>query len=713
MEEFSVLELINKFNFYIPEIQREFVWGKNARNILTSFCQDIILGKAQTYNENILQQKIETLTAEKRFGDIARLLEEEKNTSSLNIGFLYSYEPNYKMEHFPDSDIYSDTYLIDGQQRFTSLFLMLFYLSIKEKRQNEFIDLFRYDYEHSTIAFDYRVRTLTHDFIIKLLNEIKTEDDFDNITNRIWYLDEYVKDVTITSMVNGLSIIRKEFKNQQNTFFDFILQHIKFWHFKTEKTSQGEELYITMNSRGKQLEENETVRAKLFEQIDNSEQLKWSKEWEEWQDFFWKERRKNNNADVGFNEFLNCIAGMESYLGNKKEFVEDADQIYDSHILSNISLEIIDNYFSSFQCLLNNRELFVNNYEYAGWVDKAIKEFQNLILENKTNWFVDYTDDNKATERRRIVFVWSVLHYINKIGKDNVDIDDLFRLLRIYWLRYNNLDRSVVNVKDRIDEVILKGLWSQTSTKEEMLKHAFYTSKAKDKDIRKFESRIWKIEDHRFNINGYQVENINSIHLIDYKNLSNIEILDSIYNKFTSLFPVSQRDVDYNIRINDVLMFYGFYGNRRSPYYYFNYDFSSWRRIIRDLDSEDFAFKIFFNEYDGTNLDQLLEKKKLLFLKSMQKLITNAEKRIECNNLVDTIRLYILICPNIWKSGRYLAYEEWVTPQKSLTTFEKNQDRNIANKTLYNTKGNFRGYGFSILNNLLPAKPIEKLKQLL
>ena len=34
MEEFSVEELISKFNFYVPEIQREYVWGKNNKEIL-------------------------------------------------------------------------------------------------------------------------------------------------------------------------------------------------------------------------------------------------------------------------------------------------------------------------------------------------------------------------------------------------------------------------------------------------------------------------------------------------------------------------------------------------------------------------------------------------------------------------------------------------------------------------------------------------------
>lgn len=109
---------------------------------------------------------------------------------------------------------------------------------------------------------------------------------------------------------------------------------MRFWHFKTEKTNQGEELYITMNSRGKQLEENETVRAKLFEQISDDAQSKWSEKWENWQDYFGKIKVKIDTND-GFNEFFKCIAGLESYLKGCKDFVPDSSLIYDSHLLNN------------------------------------------------------------------------------------------------------------------------------------------------------------------------------------------------------------------------------------------------------------------------------------------------------------------------------------------------------------------------------------------
>lgn len=716
LKEYSVAQLLQEYNFYIPEIQREYVWGRNERDILSSFCDDIISGKNQAPDENILQQKIEKLTAEKKFSEIALLLGEKENGSPVNIGFLYSYQPNYKMDHLPDSEIYKDSYLIDGQQRFTTLFLMTFYVAIKENRRQDFLELLRFNFANSSLAFDYRVRALTHDFVLDLIDQIKTEENFLEIENNTWFLKNYLQDVTINSMVNALGIIRGKFIRQPLGFYDFILRHIRFWHFKTEKTNQGEELYITMNSRGKQLEENETVRAKLFENITDIEQSSWSTKWEDWQDFFWKNKGNNVNADIGFNEFLKCIAGLESYLQNKNQFIEEYAHIYDKYLIENLSLLTIEKYFNALQYLLKHRDLFIPNYEYAGWVDQCLFSFKEILFgtsDTQTNWFVDYEDSNKATERRRMVFVWSILLYIKQQLENpaNLSISEIYRFARIYWLRFNNLDRAVASVKDRVQETLSNGLWSQRSTKEEELKHTFFLNHLKDDEtLRKFESRIWKIEDHRLNLNGYQVENINSSHLIDYKELDDYLLLDKIYNNFTKLFP--NNSTDFNVLINDVLMFYGFYGNRRTPFYYYNYDFSNWRRIVRDLDSDSKSFAAFFSEYNGSNLDQLLSDKKKLFLNTMKKPISEAEKKIECDNLENTLRLYIVLCDNIWKNGRYIAYTEWENPKKHLTTFEKNENKAIANKILYNTKGTFRGYGLNILSDFLPTNHINKLKEL-
>ena len=88
MDKKNINDLLNDFNFVVPEIQREYVWGANK-------------------NKRVLSQFLKDLDHKLGQGDA-------------NIGFLYSYESG--AEH----------YLIDGQQRYTTILLLCYYLAALE-----------------------------------------------------------------------------------------------------------------------------------------------------------------------------------------------------------------------------------------------------------------------------------------------------------------------------------------------------------------------------------------------------------------------------------------------------------------------------------------------------------------------------------------------------------------------------------------------------
>ena len=99
MEALSVRDILSTQDIVIPEIQREYVWGNN-KQLLEQFIRDITTAG-----------------------------------TDINVGFLYSY--------MPEQASHSTCFLIDGQQRFTTLVLILYYLSIKEKRQADFNGLLK------------------------------------------------------------------------------------------------------------------------------------------------------------------------------------------------------------------------------------------------------------------------------------------------------------------------------------------------------------------------------------------------------------------------------------------------------------------------------------------------------------------------------------------------------------------------------------------
>jgi len=91
IEQYTIGQLLNKYTLFVPEIQRDYVWGaaENYKEVLLPFLQAL--------NSNL------------------------KGNKSYNIGFLYSYTHS-KVEN----------YVIDGQQRFTTIVLLLYVLSVRE-----------------------------------------------------------------------------------------------------------------------------------------------------------------------------------------------------------------------------------------------------------------------------------------------------------------------------------------------------------------------------------------------------------------------------------------------------------------------------------------------------------------------------------------------------------------------------------------------------
>jgi len=665
MRQVSVSEILEEHNLVVPEIQREYVWGRNDYGILESFLENII----KEFKTEISPQL----------------------KKIMNIGFLYSYKPNYSTDN-EDKDVY----LIDGQQRFTTIFLILFYLSIKENRKGEFIQLYRIELAKSKIAFDYRVRSLTHDFIIELVKNCSEIEDLLTIREKRWFLSNYKKDTTIKSIVGdeklggAFKIINNILKSESNKYFDFVSQNIKFWHFKTEETSQGEELYITMNSRGQQLADNETIRARLFQSgIAKDDPLRWSRLWEEWQDLFWKNRSDGaTSADKGFNEFLACIGGLENFKKDKikysKENYESFKKIDSKVILNSLTLPTIESYIDALKYINKNKNNFKSNYFYSAWVDKCINEMWSIFNEEQTNWYADSTTSSRGTERNRMVFVWSVLEFYTR-QKEEIKTDSFFKFFRIFYLRYHNNNRSVSTIFTAIKDYAEKGVCGEDNS-EEHLKYKLI-NKISEKEVKAFESLIWEIEDHKFNLDGRDVGGVNIGYLIDLEKEYSLLEIRHIKNRLYEIFPLEKKKY---LTIQNILLYYGEYWQDVNPWYYRNFEFDNWKRIIRDRDQNNKhtrkTFKRFFDEFilfDGTPSDFLLIKRKTIL------------KKADCETLRQKFCWYNqYLSDNMWSKGNHIALRE-----------REGNDGAFPNEhKFYNIENNFTGNKQVELFDLLPAE---------
>lgn len=656
----------------VPEIQRDYVWGEEQiTGLIKSIYDDFI-----KYNNHTSKvPKIQTSDQE-----LIKSFEEfyKKRNFSSNIGFIYAYND----EQYPGK-----YFLIDGQQRITTIYLLLMVLG---SLSDELSEKFKSNYtNNSQLKLDYKVREAAHQFLRNFIPyTLDGGLDFTNDTR--YFSNLYDNDKTVQSILKNKSLIKYqiiELAPNLNDFYFFVENLIDFWYFDTNISEQGEELYIFMNARGEQMQGNENIKADLLGKLETTEEKnKYGKLWEEWQDFFWKHRGNNENADIGFNQFLTCVAGLERYLNDTQKFYskpefDKTSSIRTADILEVLSIETIEKYFDAWSYLVNNKEIYKNYCSYHKWLDVAFKEIWTLFNANNINWFADYEDDNRATERNSMVYIWSILLFIDKRKESTLQLLEVYRLFRIYYVRYNNNIRSVKGIKIEVQFEVESGIWKETSYPDEKLKFRLFETC--DPNIREdLEMLIYEIEDHPFNLNGKDVRNINISHLVDFERPITTEYLQKVRDKFNELFNHIESTKH---KIKNVLLHYGEYYDVVGPYYYLNLDFRDWRRIIRGigdyLKDATNPFKLFFTEFLEFNgsLDQFLDEKN--------------KQQLEHGN-VKTLQEMLLwysqrLGEAMWSQGEYIAISKG--NPCSLPDWENQDETFNESKKIYNTKGDLRG----------------------
>lgn len=149
---------------------------------------------------------------------------------------------------------------LDGQQRLTTLFLLYWYSA---KRSG--IISTEYDFLSN---FTYETRYSSRDFCHEL---IKFNPDFDKeivlseqIINQSWFPLDWKNDPTISSMLVMIDEIDKHFKKINDLWNKLTVEKkIKFYFLPIKNMGLTDELYIKMNSRGKQLTPFEHFKAEF------------------------------------------------------------------------------------------------------------------------------------------------------------------------------------------------------------------------------------------------------------------------------------------------------------------------------------------------------------------------------------------------------------------------------------------------------------------
>ena len=265
--EYCLRELFgNNTKIIIPDLQRDYCWGDNAyvassdkkpRELVSGFVNNIV----ELYEEN----------------------KELKTT----LGLIYGYEQ-------PHNHIQ----ICDGQQRLTTLFLLLGYINVKtEGSFNNYIiskDEMDDDYEPH---LQYAIRESTLYFLSDLSKTvfIHRTTAITEIKQSNWYFNEYDQDASIQSMIAALETINRCFDRSELDYEDlgiFVLNNLRVLYYDMENRSRGEETYVIINTTGEPLSASENIKPILLGKLSDDKITKYSNQWEEREDWFWQNKEQ-------------------------------------------------------------------------------------------------------------------------------------------------------------------------------------------------------------------------------------------------------------------------------------------------------------------------------------------------------------------------------------------------------------------------------------
>lgn len=338
MDKKNIEELLGNY-MVVPEIQREYVWGSN---------------------KNIVNQFIDSI----------------KDNKDINVGFLYSYSNG------------NQEYIIDGQQRLTTLVLCLYYASLMQGEYEKFKSLLKVN--SPNMSFTYRVRSNTEEFMQCLFNSGLYKEK--EIKDSKWYHTCYDSDLSISSMIallNYLADIKFDVK------YDDIL-NIEFWYYPIDETSLGEDLYITMNSRGKTLDNAEKLKPLLFEK-SRKELKNWGKIWDDWEDFFFTLLNGDDitKINVAMNNLIRIVWELKT--------CGEHNELKPFEAIKDLNLSDIELFFNALKLIVNSE--FKNKVDLLFGNKKSDQSDGNfLILKSLLLVCIKYREDEKMrnVEMKRV-----------------------------------------------------------------------------------------------------------------------------------------------------------------------------------------------------------------------------------------------------------------------------------------------------------------------
>ena len=376
------------------------------------------------FQRDYAQGRHDHMTDKIRKDFVSSLIEALDKNTPIELDFIYGREVDNTIT------------LIDGQQRLTTLFLLHWYISQRIGK----IDAFK------NIKFSYATRDYAKDFTAKLTTEEDFKIDFTQaisteLKDKNWFYDDWKHDPTVSGMLNTLDEIHKQLRGKTIEHYWSLLEQgiITFYWLDLEEHQLTDELYLTMNARGKQLSNFENFKASLVKHItDNG----WEKNTPEkdsfsfkmdtiYTDLFWEYRGEVNVIDY---EVTNFFAGM-AMIGYALKENSEAQQKRIQELFNNpLSVRVEDFEKSDFERFTS----YLDFYSAVENISIETELWKYYNTDNKRGLFEEFIkDENKETEKKydgatypqRVLFYALSELFMKSEDKNNIS-EDFIRVIR-------------------------------------------------------------------------------------------------------------------------------------------------------------------------------------------------------------------------------------------------------------------------------------------
>ncbi len=424
----NISEVFRGKRYYIDFYQREYKWTKETVKILLD---DIFYKFDPIY----------------------------KNKSNLDItAEAISEYPWYYLNTYITNDNNGKAYIVDGQQRLTTITLILIQLfHIAKKYDDKLVIDLTSQLVYTTTPFGYEYsmgdRNRSH-ILEKLRNKnIKDIDICDKFTTSEKNMLENSKEIAL--------FLEKKLDNQHKfkTFVTYFMHRVFLIELLIDKTDDVPMVFEVINDRGVKLKPYEVLKGKILSKIAKGEVNTYCDIWDE---AFARFEHEENLSD----EFLRTY--FKATLASNRNEAKDFDGDYHKKILDRLKLNnpsdiksFIQNnikYYAKLYSKINERILVLspqNQYNYFNELTDMGAYKQIALKACKIN---DEREDEKITEIAKLWDRHYVLSTLNGCYNSNELQEDMYEISN----KIENIEVS--EYKKIFDELLLNKIKTEKAT---------------------------------------------------------------------------------------------------------------------------------------------------------------------------------------------------------------------------------------------------------